>query len=144
LFLSSVRRTVDSGQIFASPASEPEHWQTKRNPAAESIHHLNHERNAARGIGIKLIFRKKSDDQIPRRPVTREALQQSLTEAVRTSHPEFEDFGGVFIEQIAPAAPGGPNWAVRGVKYGRADRHRSGIILSYCVDEAQLEFEISD
>jgi hypothetical protein len=41
-------------------------------------------------------------------------------------------------------APGGPNWAVRGVKYGKADRHRCGIVLSYCVDEAQLEFEISD
>jgi hypothetical protein len=91
-----------------------------------------------------LIFRKKSDDQIPRKQVTREALQQSLTEAVRTSHPEFEAFGGVFVERIAPAAPGGANWAVKGVKYGKADRHRCGIVLSYCVDEAQLEFEVSD
>jgi hypothetical protein len=144
LFLSSVRRTVDSGQIFASPASERNIGKQSAIPQRKSIHHLNRERNAARGIGIKLIFRKKNDDQIPRKPVTREALQQSLTEAVRTSHPEFEDFGGVFIERVAPAAPGGPNWAVRGVKYGRADRHRSGIVLSYCVDEAQLEFEISD
>ena len=113
-------------------------------PQRKSIHELNHRRNANRGIRTKLIFRKKSDDQIPRKPVTREALQQSLTEAVRNSHPEFEAFGGVFVERIAPTAPGGANWAVKGVKYGKADRHRCGIVLSYCVDEAQLEFEVSD
>ena len=67
-----------------------------------------------------------------------------MTEAVRTSHPEFEGFGGVFIERIAPASPGGSNWAVRGVKYGKVDRHRSGAVLSYCVDAAQFEFELSD
>lgn len=67
-----------------------------------------------------------------------------MSEAVRTSHPEFETFAGVIVEGVVSAVPGETNWAVKGVKYGNADRHRSGIVLSYCVQEAQLEFRISD
>jgi hypothetical protein len=76
--------------------------------------------------------------------MAREALEQALTEAVRASHSEFELFAGVIIERIAPGQPGEANWAVKGVKYGKADRHRSGIVLSHCAEEAQLEFELSD
>jgi hypothetical protein len=91
-----------------------------------------------------LFSRKKSDDHPTRKSVTRTDLEQSLAEAVRTSHPEFETFVGVIVERIVPAGPGATNWAVRGVKFGKADRHRSGRVLSCCVEEAQLEFEISD
>jgi hypothetical protein len=91
-----------------------------------------------------LILRKKNEDQPTRKPVTRAALEQSLTEAVRSSHPEFEAFAGVIVERVVPAAPGYANWAVKGVRYGKADRHRSGTVLSYCVEEALLEFEVSD
>jgi hypothetical protein len=91
-----------------------------------------------------LFSRKKSDDRPTRKSVTRADLERSLAEAVRTSHPEFETFAGVIVERIVPAGPGDTNWAIRGVKYGRADRHRSSAVLSYCVEEAQLEFEVSD
>jgi hypothetical protein len=100
--------------------------------------------DATRGIGSTLILRKKSEDCPARKPVTRDALEQSLAEAVRSSHPEFDAFAGVIVERVAPTAPGAANWIVKGVRYGKADRHRSAIVLSYCVDEAQLEFEISD
>jgi hypothetical protein len=91
-----------------------------------------------------LVFKWKGDKQPTRKPVTREELEQSLTEAVRATHPEFEAFAGVIVERVAPPAPGGANWTVKGIRYGRADRHRSGIVLSYCVDEAQLELELAD
>jgi len=91
-----------------------------------------------------LIFRTKSEDLPRRKPVKRADLEQSLTEAVKASHPEFETFAGVIVERVVPAARGGANWAVRGVRYGKADRHRSGIVLSYCVEEAQLKFEVSE
>jgi len=90
-----------------------------------------------------LVFKWKGEKQPPRKPVTREELKRSLTEAVRACHPEFEAFAGVIVERVAPAAPGDANWAIKGIRYGRADRHRSGIILSYCVDEAQLELELA-
>jgi hypothetical protein len=91
-----------------------------------------------------LAFKWKGEKQPTRRPVTRDELEQSLTEAVRASHPEFEAFAGVIVERVVPPTPGGANWAVKGIRYGKADRHRSGIILSYWVDEAQLELELSD
>ena len=91
-----------------------------------------------------MAFKWKDEKQPTRRPVTREELEQSLTEAVRASHPEFEAFAGVIVERVVPPTAAGANWAVKGIRYGQADRHRSGIILSYCVDEAQLELELSD
>lgn len=91
-----------------------------------------------------MLLKKQSEDKPRREPVTRAALERSLVEAVRAAHPEFEHFTGVIVERVAPAASGGANWALKGVKYGKADRHRSGIVLSYCVEEAQLAFEISD
>jgi hypothetical protein len=91
-----------------------------------------------------LILRKKSKSQTTRQSVTRAALEQSLAEAVKAAHPEFETFVGVIIERVVPAVSGGTNWALKGVKYGTADRHRSSIVLSYSVEEAQLAFEISD
>ncbi len=97
-----------------------------------------------RGIGSKLIFKRKSEQQPARNIVTRASLEQSLAEAVRASHPEFETFVGVIVERIVPARSEDPNWAIKGVKYGKTDRHRSGIILLHCVELAQLEFNVSD
>jgi hypothetical protein len=91
-----------------------------------------------------LFLRKKSEDHPVRKPMTREALEQSLTEAVRASHSEFESFAGVIVERIVPVQAGQANWAVKGVKYGKADRHRSGVVLAHCAEEAQLEFALSD
>jgi hypothetical protein len=101
-------------------------------------------RNFREGTSNKLILRKKSKNQPTRQPVARAALEQSLAEAVKAAHPEFETFVGVVVERVVPAVSGGPNWALKGVKYGAADRHRSSIVLLYCVEEAQLAFEISD
>ena len=90
-----------------------------------------------------MVFKWKGERQPQRKAVTREVLEQSLTQAVRAIHPEFEAFAGVIVERVVPPTAGGANWAVKGVRFGNADRHRSGIILSYCVDEAQLELELS-
>src|SRR6266700_5840409 len=89
-----------------------------------------HRPNATRGIRSKLFLRKKSEGHPARKPMTREALEQSLAEAVRAGHPEFETFAGVIVERVVPERPGEANWAVKGVKYGKADRYRSGIVLS--------------
>jgi hypothetical protein len=140
--LSVCRPNGGGGRIFASLATVPE--QSRITSGQAGCRKSTDRLNATRGIRSKLFSRKKSDDRPTRKSVTRADLEQSLAEAVRTSHPEFETFAGVIVEGIVPAGPGDTNWAVRGVKYGRADRHRSGIVLSYCVEEAQLEFEISD
>ena len=91
-----------------------------------------------------MILRKKIEASPARKPIAREALQQSLAEAVRASHPEFESFTGVIVERVVPGRPGEANWDVKGIRYGKADRHRSGAVLSYCVEQARTEFEVSD
>jgi hypothetical protein len=48
------------------------------------------------------------------------------------------------VERVAAASPGSADWAIRGVKYGRANRDRSSAVLSHCVEEAQQEFEVMD
>jgi hypothetical protein len=91
-----------------------------------------------------LSSKKQSEAQPTRQAVTRADLENSLVEAVRAAHPEFEHFTGVIVERVEPKASGGVNWALKGVRFGRADRHRCGIVLSYCVEQAEREFEVSD
>lgn len=79
-----------------------------------------------------------------RKPITRAALELALADAVRTRDLQCEGFVGVIVERIVPQSPGGANWGVKGVKFGRADRDRCGAVLSNCVDERQHEFEVTD
>ncbi len=92
----------------------------------------------------QMIWKRDAKPEEHRKLVTRAVLEQRLTEAVRTSHAEFEGFVGLIVERVAAASPGSANWAVRGVKYGRVNRDRSGAVLAHCVDEAQQEFEVTD
>jgi len=91
-----------------------------------------------------MIWKSETKSEPKRKAIALAELERSLTEAVRTSHPEFESFVGVIIERIAVASRGGVNWTVRGVRYGKANRDRCGAVLSHCVDQAQQEFELSD
>jgi hypothetical protein len=91
-----------------------------------------------------MIWKRETKPEVKRKPVTRADLEQRLTEAVKTSHAEFEGFVGVIVERVTVASSGGANWAIKGVKYGRANRDRSSTVLAHCVEEAQQEFEVSD
>jgi hypothetical protein len=89
-----------------------------------------------------MIFSEKTPEV--RKPIARGALEQILAEAVRTGDPECEAFIGVLIERFIPVPKGGPNWVVKGIKYGKADRARCDALLSKCVEDAQQEFDLSD
>ena len=94
----------------------------------------------------QVVMGRKSDAKPvdDRTPVTRTALEHWLGDALRTSHAEFEPFVGVVVERVVPESSGSPNWAIKGIKYGRANRDRCGAVLSHCVEEAQQEFVLSD
>jgi hypothetical protein len=87
---------------------------------------------------------KSEESREGRKPIARSALERALAESVRTGDPECESFVGVLLERLAPAQRGSPNWVVKGVKYGKADRSRCGALLAKCVEDAQLEFDVSD
>ena len=79
-----------------------------------------------------------------RKPIARAELEQSLAGAVRTIAPECQAFVGVIIERVVPQLRGGVNWAVKGVRYGKADRDRCEAALGVCLREKQLEYVLSD
>jgi hypothetical protein len=79
-----------------------------------------------------------------RTPITRAALEAAVAECVKDADPECEGFVGIIVERITPAVSGGANWAVKGIKYGKAARGPCSAAVSRYVEEAQREFEISD
>jgi cold shock CspA family protein len=89
-------------------------------------------------------FKDYNQGKEKRKQIGRAALELKLTEAVRSKDPECGRFVGVIVQRVEPKSPDGVNWSVKGVKYGKTDRTRGGVVLSACVDEAQREFELSD
>lgn len=86
-------------------------------------------------------------DQQPntvRQPIARAALEQAIAEVVKAAGTGCEEFVGVIIERVASIPPGGTNWAVRGVRYGKSNRELCDAALSACVAEKQFEFELWD
>ena len=83
-------------------------------------------------------------DKPVRKPITRADLEQSLADAVRSVGPECQAFVGVIVERVVPETAGGANWAVKGVRYGRADRDRCEAALGMSLHEKQLEYVLSD
>jgi hypothetical protein len=73
-----------------------------------------------------------------------ETLEVAIATAVKRSDPSCEPFIGVFVERRAPKSRGEANWAVRGVKFGKAERENCNAALSVIVDRLKREFEISD
>ena len=76
--------------------------------------------------------------------ITCAALEQALAESVRASDPECQGLIAIIVERIVPAPSDGANWAVKGVKYGQAERERCRAAISKCVEDSQREFEVLD
>ena len=76
--------------------------------------------------------------------IARAALESALAENVRGSDPQCEGLIEIIVERVVPASPDGANWAVKGVKYGKAEREVCSAAISKVVEEGQREFEVSD
>jgi cold shock protein len=79
-----------------------------------------------------------------RTSITRAALELAIAERVRGSDPKCEGLIGIIVEREVPDSPGAANWAVKGVKYGKAERDRCSAAISDFLKEGQREFEVSD
>ena len=88
----------------------------------------------------------KSQDQSrpARKAMTAAEMERALAEAVRASAPECEAFVAVFVERVVPPWPDAANWAVKGVRFGKADRERCGGALSDLVAARQQEADLTD
>ena len=75
--------------------------------------------------------------------VSRKHLESAVTKVVK-SVLDCEAFVGVIIQRIEPKSRTDPNWAVRGVRFGKADRDKSGKVLATVVERMQREFSLTD
>jgi len=76
--------------------------------------------------------------------ITIPELELTISEAVKKSSPGCEDFGGVIVRRETPKSHLDPNWAIRGVKFGKADRKGANEALASVVERMQREFLLSD
>lgn len=74
---------------------------------------------------------------------TRE-LELAISEAVKKAAPGCDEFVGVMVQHDRPKSHLDPNWAIRGVKFGKADRKVADEALATVVERMQREFLLSD
>jgi hypothetical protein len=76
--------------------------------------------------------------------ITIPELELAIMEAVKKAAPSCEEFVGVIIQHETPKSRLDPNWAIRGVKFGNADRKMANEALATVVERMQREFLLSD
>ena len=70
-------------------------------------------------------------------------MQSAITEAVKKADPDCEAFIGVIVQRETPKVRFDPNWAIRGIRFGKADRDKSGLALATIVERMQREFSLA-
>jgi hypothetical protein len=84
---------------------------------------------------------KKSDD---RRLISRADLQSAITEAVKQYDSDCEAMVDVIVERALPRSRLDANWAIKGIRFGRADRQKAGEAITVIVTRMQGEFTLSE
>jgi uncharacterized membrane protein YccC len=79
-----------------------------------------------------------------RNRIASETLQSAITNAVKKAEPACEAFVGVIVERTTPKSRFDANWALRGVKFGRADREKANKAVTTIVERMRRDFRLSD
>jgi hypothetical protein len=76
--------------------------------------------------------------------MTTTELESAITEAVKKAAPGCEAFAGVIVRHEPPKSHLDTNWAIRGVRFGNADKKLANEILATVVERMKQEFLLSD
>jgi hypothetical protein len=87
-------------------------------------------------------LKKKSDNE--RSSISREELESAITDAVRKADPAFETFAGVIVQRERPKGDSEVNWAIRGIRFGKADREKSREAVAIVVERMQRELSLAE
>ena len=85
--------------------------------------------------------KKQSSDD--RSSVSRDRLQSAITEAVKKADPDCARFVGVVGQRQTPKARLDANWAIKGVKFSKADRAKCSQALATIIERMQREFVLA-
>jgi hypothetical protein len=79
-----------------------------------------------------------------RSPIGSTQLEWAITEAVKKEGAGCEAIVGVIVQRTRPQSRFDANWAVRGVKFGKADRDKANEAVATIVERLQREFRLAD
>lgn len=79
-----------------------------------------------------------------RAQITPAELELTIAETIRKTAPGCGSFVGVIVHHKKPKQYRDPNWGVRGVKFGKADRRIVEETLARIVKQLQKEFRLTD
>jgi hypothetical protein len=88
--------------------------------------------------------KKKSRRKDGRTSIPIAELESAIGEAVRNAAPNCEAFVGVIVEQTMPKSRLDANWAVRGMRFGTANREAVNDALIPIVERMKTEFMLSE
>jgi hypothetical protein len=91
-------------------------------------------------IMVWLPLARLFDDRVSVSPAH---LESAITEAVKKAEPGCQAFVGVIVKRETPKSRFDSNWAIRGVKFGSADREKSSKALARTVQCMQREYRLS-
>jgi hypothetical protein len=77
-----------------------------------------------------------------RKPISREEMQAAITEAVKKADPDCEPFVGVIVERTKRTSLSEANWAIKGIKFGRADRNKASDAINRIVERMKCDFNL--
>lgn len=76
--------------------------------------------------------------------MTATELESAISEAVKKAAPGCEAFAGVIVQHETPKSHLDANWAIRGVRFGSADKKLANEILATVVERLKQEILLSD
>jgi hypothetical protein len=94
--------------------------------------------------GLVAAFQGKWLSKDRRVSITPKELELAITEAVRKTASGCDDFIGVIVHHKSPKRRRDPNWEIRGVKFGKADRKMVDEALAAVVEQLQREFRLTN
>ena len=75
--------------------------------------------------------------------MSRTALEEEITKAVKADD-VCAAFVGVIVERIHGQSSLESNWAVKGIKFGTADRDKAGHVVEAVVERMQSTYNLSN
>jgi len=133
-YVASLKTSPKVGpEASPKPSPEPRPSETPAQTVLETVPSLEAEPSK------KTWWRRDHRAQI-----TPAELELTIAEAIRKTAPGCGSFVGVIVHHKKPKQYRDPNWGVRGVKFGKADRQVVEETLARTVKQLQKEFRLTD
>jgi hypothetical protein len=81
---------------------------------------------------------------LPRASIDRKSLEAAIAADVKILDPSCEGFGGVVLERSSTSTPDTANWAIKGIRFGKAERVKCNVAIISVVERMQRQYEVSD